>query len=87
MGKQSKKQIRFATFLMFGALFSAIMVAVTKLIGADEYTGMFAIAAIGFAIVTIPVSIVIKTPPKKKPVSRLELLRKQLLEEEAAKAD
>ncbi len=87
MGKQSKKQIRFVTFLMFGALFCSIMVAVTKLMGADEYTGMFAIAAVGFAIVTLPFSIVIQLQPKEKPVSRVDLLRKKLLKEESVKAD
>ena len=85
MGKQSKKQIRFVTFLMFGALFCSIMVAVTKLLGADEYTGIFAIGAVGFAIVTLPFSIVIHFPPKKKPISRIDLLRKKLLKEKSAK--
>ncbi len=87
MGNPSKKQVRFVTFLMFGALFCSIMVAVTKLIGADEYTGIFAIAAVGFAIVTLPFSVVIQMPPKKKPISRVDLLRKRLLEEESAKID
>ncbi len=87
MGNESKKQIRFVTFLMFGALFCSIMVAITKLMGADEYTGMFAIAAVGFAIVTLPFSVIVNIKPKKKPVSRADLLRKQLLEEESAKVD
>ncbi len=87
MGKQNKKQIRFVTFLMFGALFCAIMVAVTKLLGADEYTKIFAMAAVGFAIVTLPFSIVIQDSPKEKPVSRIDLLRKKLLKEKSAKID
>ena len=74
MGNQ--KQIKFVAFLMFGALFCSIMVAVTKLLGADEYTGMFAIAAVGFAIVTIPFSVVVQIKPKKKPV--LTVLKNQL---------
>ena len=82
----NKKQIKFVAFLMFGALFCSIMVAVTKLIGADEYTGMFAIAAVGFAIVTIPFSVVIQIKPKKKPVSRIDLLRKQYFDEKVNKA-
>ena len=87
MGNESKKQIRFVTFLMFGALFCSIMVAITKLIGADEYTGMFAIAAVGFAIVTLPFSVIVNLKPRKKPVSRVDLLRKQLAKEESAKMD
>jgi hypothetical protein len=87
MGNESKKQIRFVTFLMVGALFCSIMVAITKLIGADEYTGMFAIAAVGFAIVTLPFSVIVNIKPRKKPVSRVDLLRKKLLEKESAKVD
>ncbi len=87
MGKQNKKQIRFVTFLMFGALFCSIMVAVTKLLGVDEYTKIFAIAAVGFAIVTLPFSIVIQYPRKEKPVSRVDLLRKKLLKEKSVKTD
>jgi hypothetical protein len=85
MGNQGKKQIKFVAFLMFGALFCSIMVAVTKLMGADEYTGIFAIAAVGFAIVTIPFSVVIQTKPKKKPESRIDLLRKQYFDKETIK--
>ena len=85
MGNQN--QIKFVAFLMLGALFCSIMVAVTKLLGADEYTGMFAIAAVGFAIVTIPFSVVIQTKPKKKPLNRIDLLRKQYFDEEAIKQD
>jgi hypothetical protein len=87
MESQGRKQIRFVTFLMFGALFCSLMVAVTKLIGADEYTGIFAIAAVGFAIVTIPFSIVVQTKPKKDPTSRVDLLKKRYLEEKLLKSD
>ncbi|MCK5855317.1 MAG: hypothetical protein KAG56_08845 [Sulfurovaceae bacterium] len=83
MGNQN--QIKFVAFLMFGALFCSIMVAVTKLMGADEYTGVFAIAAVGFAIVTIPFSVVIQAKPNKKAVNRIDLLRKQFFDEKATK--
>jgi hypothetical protein len=86
MGKQGRKQIRFVTFLMFGALFCAIMVAITKLLGAEEYTGIFAIAAVGFAIVTIPFSVVV-LKPKEKPISRVDVLKKRYLEENSLKSD
>ncbi|HIO92400.1 MAG TPA: hypothetical protein EYG68_06085 [Leucothrix mucor] len=81
MENQNKKRISFISFLMFGALFCSIMVAVTKLMGADEYTGMFAIAAVGFAIITLPFSIIVHLKPKTPPVSRVDLLRKKFLEE------
>jgi len=83
MKKQNKKRIKFITFLMFGALFCSIMVAVTKLIGADEYTGMFAIAAVGFAIVTLPFSVIVQLNSKEEPVSRVDLLRQRILEEKS----
>jgi hypothetical protein len=87
MGNQGKRQIRFVTFLMFGALFCAIMVAVTKLMGAEEYTGIFAIAAVAFAIVTIPFSVVVQIKPKEKPVSRVDVLKKRYIEENSLKSD
>ena len=65
---------------MFGALACSIMVAICKLIGADDYIGYFAIAAVAFAIITIPFSIIIQQP-KKPPVSRVELLRKRYAQE------
>jgi hypothetical protein len=80
MGNQNKKQVQFVTLLMFGALFCSIMVAVTKVMGVDEYAGMFAIAAVGFAIVTIPFSVVVKVKSKKKPVSRVDVLRKRYID-------
>ncbi|RTZ63337.1 MAG: hypothetical protein DSZ29_07200 [Aquificaceae bacterium] len=83
MKKQNKKRIKFITFLMFGALFCSIMVAVTKFIGADEYTGMFAIAAVGFAIVTLPFSVIVQLNSKEEPVSRVDLLRQRILEEKS----
>lgn len=58
------------------------MAAISKLISADEYTGFFAIAAVGFAIITIPFSIIIQIKPKK-PVSRIDLLRKRYAQEKA----
>ncbi|MCK5895746.1 MAG: hypothetical protein KAG20_03010 [Cocleimonas sp.] len=87
MESQGRKQIKFVMFLMFGALFCSIMVAVTKLIGADDYTGIFAIAAVGFAIVTIPFSIVVPTNQKKDPVSRVDLLKKRYLDEKPLKSE
>lgn len=83
MAKQNKKRITFISFLMFGALFCSIMVAVTKLIGVDEYTGMFAIAAVGFAIITLPFSVIVQLKPKSPPVSRVDLLRQRILEEKS----
>lgn len=83
MKKQNKKRITFISFLMFGALFCSIMVAATKLMGADEYTGMFAIAAVGFAIVTLPVSVITHTNANKTTVSRVDLLRQRFLEEKS----
>ncbi|HFC29600.1 MAG TPA: hypothetical protein ENJ44_01010 [Oceanospirillales bacterium] len=81
---KNKKRIKFITFLMFGALFCSIMVAVTKLMGADDYTGMFAIAAVGFAIVTLPFSVIVHIEDKKtSSISRVDLLRQRILEEKS----
>jgi len=87
MRNRNKKQVQFVTFLMFGALFCSIMVGVTKVIGVDAYSGMFAIAAVGFAIVTIPFSIVVQAKSKEKPVSRVEVLRKRYGYVKSVKSD
>ena len=83
METQNKKRITFISFLMFGALFCSIMVAATKLMGADEYTGMFALAAVGFAIVTLPFSVIVHLKDKPPTVSRVDLLRQRILEEKS----
>ncbi|MCK5902544.1 MAG: hypothetical protein KAG28_05290 [Cocleimonas sp.] len=81
MGKQTKKRTTVISFLMIGALFCSIMVALTTFLGAEDYAGLFAIAAVGFAIITVPFSVIVKVKSHQATtkVSRVDLLRKRLI--------